>query len=83
MFGSLGLPAAFTYFIAAAEVLGGLGLLSLRFLRPAALGLLIIMAGAVFMHVTKIPGGITKGVPALVLLLFALLLLRRPVATAN
>ena len=84
LFDNLGLPAAFTYFIATAEVLGGIGLLSLRFLRPAALGLIFIMAGAVFMHATKIPGGLAKGIPALVLLLllFGLLLLRRPTTTA-
>ncbi|WP_223649224.1 DoxX family protein [Hymenobacter psoromatis] len=80
MFEGLGMPAWFTHFIASAEVLGGIGLLVLRFVRPAALGLIFIMLGAVFMHATRIPGGIAKGVPALVLLvlLFVLLLLRRP-----
>ncbi|WP_151089019.1 DoxX family protein [Hymenobacter baengnokdamensis] len=83
MFGSLGMPEWFAYFIAAAEVLGGIGLLVLRTLRPAALGLIFIMLGAIFMHATRIPGGIAKGVPAMVLLvlLFVLLLLRRPTTT--
>lgn len=82
MFGSLGLPGFFAYLIASAEVLGGIGLLVPRFVRPAALGLVIIMAGAVFMHATRIPGGLAKGVPALALLvlLFVVLLLRRPAA---
>lgn len=68
MFSSIGLPAALAYVVAGAEVLGGIGLLVPRFVRPAALGLLIIMVGALVMHATKIPGGLANGVPALVLL---------------
>lgn len=84
MFGSLGLPGYFAYLIAGSEVLGGIGLLLLHFVRPAALGLIIIMSGAVFMHATRIPGGLPKGMPALVLLvlLFVVLLLRRPTSAA-
>lgn len=84
MFGGLGLPGFFAYLIAGGEVLGGLGLLVPRFVRPAALGLIIIMVGAVFMHATRIPGGLAKGVPALALLalLFVVLLLRRPASAA-
>ncbi|MDO7887904.1 DoxX family protein [Hymenobacter cheonanensis] len=81
MFGKLGLPAAITYLVAAGEVLGGIGLLVPRFVRPAALGLIIIMIGAVVMHATKIPGGLLpNGLPALGLLLglVIILLLRRP-----
>ncbi|MGI4835162.1 MAG: DoxX family protein [Janthinobacterium lividum] len=80
MFGSMGIPAFLTYLVAGGEVLGGIGLLLPRFVRPAALGLIIIMIGAVFMHATKIPGGLAKGVPAIVLLalLFVVLALRRP-----
>jgi uncharacterized membrane protein YphA (DoxX/SURF4 family) len=80
MFGSLGTPGWFAYLVAGGEVLGGIGLLVPRFVRPAALGLIIIMLGAVFMHATKIPGGLAKGVPAIVLLvlLFVVLALRRP-----
>jgi uncharacterized membrane protein YphA (DoxX/SURF4 family) len=82
MFGSLGLPGWFGGFIGVAEVLGGVGLLVPRTVRPAALGLIVIMIGAVFMHATKIPGGIAKGVPAIVslVLLVVVYLLRRPVA---
>lgn len=80
MFGSLGLPAAVAYLVAGGEVLGGVGLLVPRFTRLAALGLIVIMIGAVVMHATKIPGGLAGGVPALVLLalLLVLLWLRQP-----
>ena len=82
MFGSLGLPEWFAYFIGGAELLGGIGLLIPRTVRPAALGLILVMIGAVIMHATKIPGGLVKGVPAIVLLvlLAVVLVLRRPVA---
>lgn len=85
MFGKMGLPAAVTYLVAGGEVLGGIGLLVPRFVRPAAIGLIIIMVGAAFMHATKIPGGLLpNGLPALGLLLglVVILLLRRP-ATAR
>jgi len=83
MFGSMGIPAFLTYLVAGGEVLGGIGLLIPRFVRPAALGLIIIMIGAVFMYATKIPGGLAKGVPAIALLvlLFVVLALRRPAPT--
>ncbi|MBJ6108059.1 DoxX family protein [Hymenobacter sp. BT523] len=85
MFGSLGLPGWFGGFIGVAELLGGIGLLVPRTVRPAALGLIVIMLGAVFMHATKIPGGLAKGVPAivaLVLLVVVLVLRSRPVPRA-
>ncbi len=80
MFSGIGLPGILAYLIAGAEVLGGIGLLVPRFTRPAAMGLLVVMLGAVLMHATKIPGGIANGVPAIVLLLLlsAVLWLRRP-----
>ena len=79
MFSSIGLPGILAYLIAGAEVLGGIGLLIPRFTRLAAMGLLVVMLGAVMMHATKIPGGIANGVPAIVLLLLlsAVLWLRR------
>ena len=85
MFGSMGLPAWFAYFTGGAELLGGIGLLIPRTVRPAALGLMLIMAGAVVMHIVKIPGGIAKGIPALVLLalLAVVLVLRRSTPTAE
>lgn len=84
MFGQLGLPTFFAYLVAGGEVLGGIGLLLPRFVRPAALGLIIIMIGAAFMHATRIPGGLLpNGIPALGLLLglIVILLLRRPAPT--
>jgi uncharacterized membrane protein YphA (DoxX/SURF4 family) len=72
MFGGLGLPGWFGGFIGVAELLGGIGLLVPRTVRPAALCLGVIMIGAVFMHATKIPGGIAKGMPALVALVLLL-----------
>ena len=79
-FGGMGLPGWFAYLIAVAELLGGIGLLVPATVRMAAQGLLVIMAGAVMMHATGLPGGMAKGGPALVfrLLLVALLRLRRP-----
>ncbi|AMJ67797.1 hypothetical protein AXW84_22005 [Hymenobacter sp. PAMC 26628] len=85
MFTSIGLPGIVAYLVAGGEVLGGIGLLVPLFTRAAAMGLMIIMAGAVVMHATKIPGGMANGVPALVLLigLGVIVWLRRPVqATA-
>ncbi|WP_324678373.1 DoxX family protein [Hymenobacter sp. GOD-10R] len=80
MFSSMGLPGALAYVVGAAELLGGIGLLVPRFTRLAAIGLIIIMVGAVIMHATKIPGGLAGGLPALVLLalLAVVLWLRRP-----
>lgn len=84
MFSKMGLPAALTYLVAGGEVLGGIGLLLPRFVRPAAMGLIIIMIGAAVMHATKIPGGLLpNGLPALGLLLglVVILVLRRQVPT--
>lgn len=81
MFSKLGLPIAVAYLVAGGELLGGIGLLVPRFVRPAAAGLIIIMLGAAFMHATRIPGGLLpKGMAALGLLLglVIILLLRRP-----
>jgi uncharacterized membrane protein YphA (DoxX/SURF4 family) len=80
-FGGMGFPGWFAYLIAAAEVLGGIGLLVPRFTRLAAAGLIIIMVGAAYVHTTKIPGGLLpNGLPALglLVLLVVVLLLRRP-----
>ena len=84
MFASMGLPGWLAYLIGGAELLGGIGLLVPRTVRPAAMGLLIVMIGAVVMHAIKIPGGLAKGVPAIVfvLLLVIILWLRRPTATS-
>lgn len=83
MFGSMGLPSVVAYLVAGGEVLGGIGLLIPRFVRPAALGLIVIMLGAVVMHATKITGGLAGGVPAIVLLVLLAVVfwLRQPRAT--
>ena len=80
MFGGLGLPAVLGAVVGAAELLGGIGLLIPRTVRPAAIGLIIIMIGALVMHATKIPGGIAGGAfaGALLLGLIVVALLRRP-----
>lgn len=80
MFSKMGLPAVVTYLVAGGELLGGIGLLIPRFVRPAALGLIVIMIGAAVMHATKIPGGLLpNGLAALGLLvgLALILVLRR------
>ena len=79
MFGGLGLPAVLGAVVGAAELLGGIGLLIPRMVRPAAIGL-IIMIGALVMHATKIPGGIAGGAfaGALLLGLIVVALLHRP-----
>lgn len=61
-------------------MLGGVGLLVPRTVRPAAMGLVIILIGAVFTHAIKIPNGLTKGVPAItsLLLVVALVLVPTP-----
>jgi len=84
MFSKLGLPSVVAYLVAGGELLGGIGLLIPRFVRPAAAGLIIIMLGAAFMHATRIPGGLLpKGLAALGVLLglVIILLLRRPAPT--
>lgn len=80
MFGSLGLPGWMAYLIGGAELLGGIGLLLPQTVRPAAIGLILVMLGALVMHATKIPGGIGGGAfaGALLLGLVIVLLLRRP-----
>ncbi|AUD06148.1 DoxX family protein [Spirosoma pollinicola] len=81
MFGNLGLPGVLAYVVGGAELLGGIGLLVPRLTRFIAMSLLIIMIGAVFMHATKIPGGLAGGIPALVclILLGVLVWLRQPI----
>ena len=79
-FGDIGLPAWFAWFIGIAEVLGGIGLLVRRTVRPAALCLMTIMVGAFVMHATRIKDGLSHSAPVLVLfvLLGLLFWLRNP-----
>ena len=83
MFGGLGLPAVLGAVVGAAELMGGIGLLIPRTVRPAAIGLIIIiMIGALVMHTTKVPDGIAgstfAGALLLILSLIVVALLRRP-----
>ena len=85
MFSGLGMPAWFGALIGGAELLGGIGLLIPRTVRLAALGLIVIMIGAVVLHATKIPGGIAGGTAAMVLLVLLVvvyLLRSRPAVRA-
>ena len=81
-FQKFGLPVAFMYFIGACEVAGAIGLWlnfsvivqwSLR--RLAALGLSIIMAGAIAMHALHDP--LVTALPAAVLLALLVFLFRK------
>ena len=78
-FAVLGLPAWFGYFIGVAEVAGAVGLFVPRLQRPAAAGLVPILAGALYFHLRHTP--VSGGLPAFVLLGLALwLTMRRPQA---
>lgn len=68
-FAMMGLPVWFGYLIGAAEVAGGIGIWVKKVNWLAAAGLVIIMLGAVYFHVTYTP--IAAGIPALVLGVFA------------
>ena len=78
-FGGIGLPGWMVYVIGGAELLGGIGLLIPQTVRLAAIGLVLVMVGALVMHATAIPGGIGGGGLAAALLvgLVLVLLLRR------
>ncbi|QDK82362.1 DoxX family membrane protein [Spirosoma sp. KCTC 42546] len=79
LFTTLGLPGWLAYVIGGAELLGSIGLLVPMLTRFAAIGLSIIMIGAIGMHAFLIPGGLMGGIPAMILLLLltSLLWLRR------
>ncbi len=66
-FAMLGLPVWFGYFIGACEVAGAIGLLIRPLSALAAIGISIIMLGAVYFHVVYTP--ISQGIPALVILI--------------
>ena len=66
-FAVLGLPAIFGTFIGVCEIAGALGLWYRPTSRYAAMGISIIMLGAIYYHVAHPP--IAEGIPALVVLL--------------
>lgn len=65
-FADLGLPGWFGTFIGVCEVAGAIGLWLRRTSMLAAIGIALIMVGAVYYHIAFPP--ITAGVPALVVL---------------
>lgn len=64
-FEAFGLPAGMALFIGLCEMAGGIGLLIPRLAGLAASGLVIIMVGAVYSHLSYTPPA--EAVPALVL----------------
>ncbi|MFK7992887.1 MAG: DoxX family protein [Granulosicoccus sp.] len=79
-FVDLGLPSWFGTFIGVAEIAGAIGIWLPRLSSLAAGGILVIMAGAVYYHVTFPP--IPAGVPALLVLLGAIYVFTRGKANA-
>jgi|CXWL01.1.fsa_nt_gi hypothetical protein len=78
-FAFFGYSLGFMYFIGACELLGALGLLfgqviDERLPRLAAVGLIIILLGALYTHATHPP--LLAGIPALVLLVLLGLFLK-------
>lgn len=75
-FAMMGLPAGFGYFIGAAEVAGAIGLFIEPLRRLAALGIALVMVGALGFHIGYTP--LAQGLPAAILLGLSLWTLARP-----
>lgn len=68
-FAMMGLPLWFGYFIGGAELIAGIALFVPRLAAPAAVGLIPIMLGAVYFHLSyQIP----SAVPAVVFIVLSL-----------
>ena len=65
-FAILGLPSWFGYFIGVCEVAGAIGLFIRPFSALAAIGISIIMLGALYFHIFYTP--LAQGIPALIVL---------------
>lgn len=76
-FDKIGWGQWFRYFIGAAELAGGIGLLVPRLTSLAALGLAVIMAGAVYMHFTELPPASHASVPAVLVFVLAFIAWKR------
>jgi uncharacterized membrane protein YphA (DoxX/SURF4 family) len=76
-FDKIGWGQWFRYFIGAAELAGGIGLLIPRFTSAAAAGLAVIMVGAVYMHVTALPPASNALTPAVLVIVLAFIAWRR------
>jgi putative oxidoreductase len=66
-FVTLGLPAVFGTFIGVCEVAGGIGIWFRKTSKLAAIGVALIMLGAIYYHVAHTP--LVEGVAALVVLI--------------
>jgi len=74
-FTTLGLPAIFGTFIGACEIAGAVGLWLRRTSMLAAIGIAIIMIGAIYYHIMHTP--IAEGIPAMVVLICCGLIISR------
>ncbi len=72
-FAMMGMPSWFGYFIGACELAGAVGLILLQTRKLAAAGLIIIMIGAVYFHLSY---GVPSPVPAIVLIILLLLTIK-------
>lgn len=70
-FAMLGLPVAFGYFIGVCEVSGAIGLFIKKLSSLAAIGLAIIMMGAMYYHIQYDPKGF---IPAALLFVFSIII---------
>lgn len=79
-FTTLGLPAFFATFIGICELAGAIGIWLTKTSRLAAIGIALIMVGAIYYHVVHTP--IAEGIPALVVLACCALIMSHK-GTAN
>ena len=66
-FATLGLPAVFGTFIGVCEIAGAIGLWLRRTSMLAAIGIALIMLGALYYHIMHTP--LSQGIPAIVVLI--------------
>lgn len=74
-FSVLGLPAYFALFIGICELAGAIGIWHRKTSMLAAIGISLIMLGAIYYHVMHTP--ISEGIPALVVLACCTLIVSR------
>ncbi|WP_306640558.1 DoxX family protein [Sanyastnella coralliicola] len=80
MWDKWGYPAAFMMFIGVAEIAGSIGLFIPKFRKLAALGLIIIMIGAVVTHGINDEYSNLMGPIIAIFMLVLTIVLRRPIA---
>lgn len=74
-FAVLGLPAAFGTFIGVCEVAGAIGIWLRKTSMLAAIGIAIIMLGAIYYHIVHTP--VVEGIAALIVLLCCAFIISR------